>query len=104
MQLATTLAERVVFFFCGKTTAVARPHRGLAKSRLSNPAHINTMPTKKHDTSCRAFPLAERVGFEPTCGFTRNSISSRARYDHFDTAPYSIAEQNDYKRKDFALQ
>ena len=31
--------------------------------------------------------VAERVGVEPTCGFTRNSISSRARYGHFDTAP-----------------
>ena len=27
------------------------------------------------------------MGVEPTCGFTRNSISSRARYGHFDTAP-----------------
>ena len=31
--------------------------------------------------------LAERVGFEPTCRFTGNSISSRARCVHFDTAP-----------------
>ena len=39
---------------------------------------------KSHKTAL----LAERVGFEPTCRFTGNSISSRARYDHFDTAPY----------------
>ena len=32
--------------------------------------------------------MAERVGFEPTCPFTDNRISSAARYDHFDTAPY----------------
>ena len=32
--------------------------------------------------------LAERVGFEPTDGFTRQTISSRSRYDHFDTTPY----------------
>ena len=27
------------------------------------------------------------MGFEPTCPFTDNRISSAARYDHFDTAP-----------------
>ena len=32
--------------------------------------------------------LAEAVGFEPTGDFTRHSISSRDRYDHFDTPPY----------------
>lgn len=31
--------------------------------------------------------LAETVGFEPTDGFTRQTISSRSRYDHFDTSP-----------------
>ncbi len=36
------------------------------------------------------FKLAERVGFEPTDGFTRQTISSRSRYDLFDTAPYEI--------------
>lgn len=30
------------------------------------------------------------MGFEPTWRVTANSISSRARYDHFDTSPYSI--------------
>ena len=34
-----------------------------------------------------AFLLAESEGFEPSCDFTRNSISSRARYDHFDNSP-----------------
>ena len=34
------------------------------------------------------FILAEMVGFEPTWRVTANSISSRARYDHFDTSPY----------------
>ena len=28
------------------------------------------------------------MGFEPTWRVTANSISSRARYDHFDTSPY----------------
>ena len=32
--------------------------------------------------------VAEEVGFEPTCPVKDNSISSRARYDHFDTPPY----------------
>ena len=32
--------------------------------------------------------MAERVGFEPTYSLlSRNSISSRARYDHFGTSP-----------------
>ena len=35
------------------------------------------------------FLLAEAVGFEPTGDFTRHSISSRDRYDHFDTPPYA---------------
>ena len=35
--------------------------------------------------------MAETVGFEPTCRFTDNSISSRARYDRFDTSPYDIS-------------
>ena len=31
--------------------------------------------------------LAERVGFEPTCRFPDNTLSRRARYDHFGTSP-----------------
>ena len=31
--------------------------------------------------------LAETVGFEPTCRLPDNTISSRARYDLFDTSP-----------------
>ena len=31
--------------------------------------------------------LAETVGFEPTCRFPDNRISSAARCDHFDTFP-----------------
>ena len=33
--------------------------------------------------------MAETVGFEPTCPEPDNRISSAARYDHFDTSPYS---------------
>ena len=37
------------------------------------------------------FPgLAEEAGFEPADGFTRQTISNRSRYDHFDTPPYII--------------
>ena len=31
--------------------------------------------------------LAETVGFEPTCLSLDKTISSRSRYDHFDTSP-----------------
>ena len=34
----------------------------------------------------KAFPLAQREGFEPSSGFSRYTISNRARYDLFDTA------------------
>ena len=32
--------------------------------------------------------MAETVGFEPTVLFTVQTISSRSRYDHFDTSAY----------------
>ena len=32
--------------------------------------------------------LAEMVGFEPTCPIKDKTISSRSRYDRFDTSPY----------------
>ena len=31
--------------------------------------------------------VAEMVGFEPTCPSLDKTISSRSRYDHFDTSP-----------------
>ena len=34
--------------------------------------------------------LAEMVGFEPTCPVKDKTISSRSRYDLFDTSPYLI--------------
>ena len=72
-------------FPAGNATAVAARHWRPAKSRLSNPTRI-----KKHP-SFDGCLLAERVGFEPTDGFTRQTISSRSRYDLFDTAPYGFA-------------
>lgn len=42
------------------------------------------------DASILAPILAETVGFEPTCPSLDKTISSRSRYDHFDTSPYLI--------------
>ena len=42
------------------------------------------------DASILAPHLAETVGFEPTCPSLDKTISSRSRYDHFDTSPYLI--------------
>jgi hypothetical protein len=32
--------------------------------------------------------MAEREGFEPPCRLPDNTLSRRARYDHFGTSPY----------------
>ncbi len=56
--------------------------------RIENPLQI---AMKKPDANCIKIGvrlMAEKVGFEPTDGFTRQTISSRSRYDHFDTSPY----------------
>ena len=44
---------------------------------------------KPHPAKLSAvFSMAETVGFEPTCRLiTDKTISSRSRYDHFDTSP-----------------
>ncbi len=34
--------------------------------------------------------MAEKEGFEPSCPFQDNPISSRGRYNHFDTSPYDV--------------
>ena len=34
--------------------------------------------------------VAEMVGFEPTCPSLDKTISSRSRYDHFDSPPYIL--------------
>ena len=58
------------------------------------PAHCQEPPFESHLQGKpkdrpfgRSSHLAEKVGFEPTWRVTANSISSRARYDHFDTSP-----------------
>ena len=55
------------------------------------PVLIRTIfAAKKKGTSLsRCLLLAEMVGFEPTCPIKDKTISSRSRYDHFDTSPYS---------------
>ena len=54
------------------------------------PVLIRTIFAAKKGTSLsRCLLLAEMVGFEPTCPIKDKTISSRSRYDHFDTSPYS---------------
>ena len=57
---------------------------------LPRPVLILTILAAKKGTSLsRCLLLAEMVGFEPTCPVKDKTISSRSRYDHFDTSPYS---------------
>ena len=51
----------------------------------SHPHHLSR---KKGTSLSRCLLLAEMVGFEPTCPIKDKTISSRSRYDHFDTSPY----------------
>ena len=54
------------------------------------------MTKRKRQPSCRklSFLLAQTVGFEPTVLFTVQTISSRSRYDHFDTSANKINNNN----------
>ena len=54
----------------------------------SHPHH----KTEKDFPEGSLFCLAEMVGFEPTCPVKDKTISSRSRYDHFDTSPYSVLQ------------
>ena len=45
------------------------------------------MQKKKSQIRLNLRLLAEMVGFEPTCPIKDKTISSRSRYDHFDTSP-----------------
>ena len=47
-----------------------------------------SLPQKKGTSLSRCLLLAEMVGFEPTCPIKDKTISSRSRYDRFDTSPY----------------
>ena len=46
------------------------------------------MQKKKSQIRLNLRLLAEMVGFEPTCPIKDKTISSRSRYDRFDTSPY----------------
>ena len=45
------------------------------------------MQKKKSQVRLNLRLLAEMVGFEPTCPIKDKTISSRSRYDRFDTSP-----------------
>ena len=45
------------------------------------------MQKKKSQIRLNLRLLAEMVGFEPTCPVKDKTISSRSRYDRFDTSP-----------------
>ena len=75
----------------------ARNEAALGAASSARYAHgfSSPPPTKKEVPTARVRTLflAEAVGFEPTGDFTRHSISSRDRYDHFDTPPYGKHER-----------
>ena len=51
--------------------------------------------------------MAERVGFEPTCRLPDNTLSRRARYDHFGTSPVrwnSLKRTHDYTAQGALLE
>ena len=49
------------------------------------------MQKKKSQIRLNLRLLAEMVGFEPTERVTVQTISSRSRYDHFDTSPHPLS-------------
>ena len=51
-------------------------------------AFLCLMQKKKSQVRLNLRLLAEMVGFEPTCPIKDKTISSRSRYDRFDTSPY----------------
>ena len=58
------------------------------KSKKSRSENFRRIERALENTGFSRVPLAEMVGFEPTCLLiTDKTISSRSRYDHFDTSP-----------------
>lgn len=53
---------------------------------------------KRRKPACRLIFLAQREGFEPSSGFSRYTISNRARYDLFDTAANRWRSHNASRR------
>ena len=72
--------------------------------KLLKSAEIRTAFLAKQKPSKRigfkGFPMAETVGFEPTCLLGKR-FSRPPRYDHFDTSPYiySILFSSTFARK-----
>ena len=62
-----------------------------AQARLWRSTGASFTPGPSYPTNWKRHPegwrLAEAVGFEPTDPSLDHSISSRGRYDHFDTLP-----------------
>ena len=56
-----------------------------AESRGAAAPRAVALETTRSDKTERSEGLAERVGFEPTCRLPDNTLSRRARYDHFGT-------------------
>ena len=50
-------------------------------------AFLRLVQKKKSQIRLNLRLLAEMVGFEPTCPVKDKTISSRSRYDRFDTSP-----------------
>ena len=57
---------------------------------MAIPPCFKTKKASSHKSGLLAKFVAEMVGFEPTCPVKDKTISSRSRYDHFDTSPYSL--------------
>lgn len=70
--------------------AVSDVMKNKTSSRTLPPpcSHPHHLSRKKGTSLSRCLLLAEMVGFEPTCPIKDKTISSRSRYDRFDTSPY----------------
>ena len=90
--------ERQDFRFGGAGGILPRAHKqstGLFVTAVavalfeSHPHKYHAKKPKERENAFFRF-LAERVGFEPTVPLLVHLISSQGRYNHFDTAPYSV--------------
>ena len=57
------------------------------------PRRSRSTQKKKSQIRLNLRLLAEMVGFEPTCPIKDKTISSRSRYDRFDTSPSIFSQQ-----------
>ena len=68
----------------GHALAILGEDSGNLKARAAH-SDKKKEPGTRH--ASRLSLVAETVGFEPTCLSLDKTISSRSRYDHFDTSP-----------------